>query len=159
MQIKLDWPRKELNPNFSGKLKDKIAAKTAYKTACLWDMKAQKVGKIEAEKVLISLTFVPPGNYGYDRDNLMARMKYGLDMVAKQIGIDDRNFHHSDPVIEKSQGGRGHVIVDIQPYHPPTEEQQIAQCQVCKAIQHHKKNNTAHWQRMRALLAEMEQQI
>ncbi len=159
MQIKLPWPHKDLSPNARVHHHALARVKAAYKEVCLWEMKAQKVGKIDAEKVLISLTFVPPGNYGYDRDNLMARMKYGLDMVAKQIGIDDRNFHHSDPVIEKSQGGRGHVIVDIQPYQPATEEQQIAQCQVCKAIAHHKKHQTAHWKQMRVLLAEMEQQI
>ncbi|WP_417825348.1 hypothetical protein [Thalassospira povalilytica] len=159
MQIKLPWPHKDLSPNARKHFGAIARVKEAYKTACLWEMKAQKVREIEADAVLISLTFYPPGNYHYDRDNLMARMKYGLDMVAKQIGIDDRNFHHSDPVIEKSQDKRGHVIVDIQPYQPATEEQQIAQCKVCKAIAHHKKHQTAHWQQMRVLLAEMEQQI
>jgi hypothetical protein len=86
---------------------------------------------------------------------MLASIKAACDAVSEITRVDDSKWSIA---IRKGEKG-GYVLFDISPRPMATEEQQIAQCQVCKAIQHHKKNNTAHWQRMRALLAEMEQQI
>ena len=41
----------------------------------------------------LKLTFVPPDRRSYDRDNLMARMKSGIDGMCDAIKIDDKVFH------------------------------------------------------------------
>ncbi|MDQ2139569.1 endonuclease [Alcaligenaceae bacterium B3P038] len=43
-------------------------------------------------RLLIDFTFYPPHNRNYDEDNLIARMKAGLDGLARAIGVNDSTF-------------------------------------------------------------------
>lgn len=155
MQIKLPWPHKDLSPNARVHHHALARVKAAYKEACMWECKAQRLGPIDADALHISITFCPPDNRRRDLDNMLTSIKAACDAISAVTGVDDSKWSIA---IRKGEKG-GYVIVDIQPYQPATEEQQIAQCKVCKAIAHHKKHQTAHWQQMRVLLAEMEQQI
>ena len=39
------------------------------------------------------MTFIPPDKRSYDRDNLVARMKSGIDGLADALGINDKRFN------------------------------------------------------------------
>jgi crossover junction endodeoxyribonuclease RusA len=61
----------------------------------------------------VSLTFFRPDRRSYDRDNLLARMKAGLDGMCDSLGIDDKRFsvitiRVSDVVVK---GGSVYVAV------------------------------------------------
>ena len=62
-----------------------------YRTACWVATREQRVVVPEGPLAL-TLCFCPPTKRRYDRDNLVARMKAGLDGVAEALGIDDQLF-------------------------------------------------------------------
>ena len=115
MIIRLPWPPNELSPNWTGKLRKKIRAKKQYKDLCGWELIGQGVKALtfKPDQIFIRYTFLPPGKYAYDKDNLQARMKYAQDMIAQRLGVDDRIFEPLRPIIEKSQGKPGYVLVEI----------------------------------------------
>ena len=39
------------------------------------------------------MTFIPPDRRSYDRDNLVARMKSGIDGLADALKINDKRFN------------------------------------------------------------------
>ena len=42
--------------------------------------------------LLIELEFLPPNKRSYDRDNLIARMKSGIDGLCDALRCDDKRF-------------------------------------------------------------------
>ena len=52
----------------------------------------QGAGRATAKKLHVSLVFVPPARRAYDLDNLLARMKSGLDGLVDVLGVDDRHW-------------------------------------------------------------------
>ncbi|WP_417814075.1 hypothetical protein [Thalassospira alkalitolerans] len=155
MQIKLPWPHKDLSPNARVHHHALARVKAAYKEACIWDSKAQGLSRMALDALHVSITFCAPDNRRRDLDNMLASVKAAVDAISFVTGVDDSKWTIA---IRKGEKG-GYVLFDISPVPMATEEQQAAQCQVCKAIQHHKKNNTAQWLRLRGLLTEMEQLI
>ena len=45
------------------------------------------------EKLVLEMTFIPPDRRSYDRDNLVARMKAGIDGLADALKINDKRFN------------------------------------------------------------------
>jgi crossover junction endodeoxyribonuclease RusA len=90
--IELPWPPRDVSPNARGHWAKKARAVKAYRDACGWELIAQNAPKLKAERIAYSMTFHPPGDYAYDDDNLVARMKAGIDAVATYIDIDDSKW-------------------------------------------------------------------
>ena len=116
IQLTLPWPPKELSPNNTGHWARKAKARKAYRTACrriteAWQGVAPSLGPDDVLGLV--LTFYPPDKRAHDWDNLIARMKNGIDGVADGLGVNDRLFRPS-VVVEASQGReRARVEVTI----------------------------------------------
>ncbi|HBN92266.1 MAG TPA: hypothetical protein DD397_06860 [Hyphomonas sp.] len=152
MQIKLPWPHKDLSPNARVHHHALARVNAAYKEVCMWECKAQRLGPIDADALHISITFCPPDNRRRDLDNMLASIKAACDAISAVTGVDDSKWSIA---IRKGEKG-GYVQFDISPRPMATEEQQIAQCKVCKAINHAKKHNAEMYRRLTALLAAAE---
>lgn len=115
MIIRLPWPPKPLSPNARVHWRVLYNHKKAYKKWCYGEILAQGVKPLafSPDYLYVQMTFVPPGNFAYDKDNLQASMKYGLDMIAKRLGVDDVIFWPLKPIVKKSEGKPGYVLVEI----------------------------------------------
>lgn len=95
--VELPFPPKELSPNSRLHWAVVSKAKKSYRSraqlttqfvANNWQLGGWKpTGKIK-----ISYTFYPSANRHYDFDNLISRMKAGMDGIADALGINDKNF-------------------------------------------------------------------
>ena len=88
----LPWPPSALSPNTRGHWATLAKAKKRYRAACFIQIRADRVRCPDAPRLDVLLQFVPPDRRRYDRDNLVARMKAGLDGVADAWDIDDSQF-------------------------------------------------------------------
>lgn len=109
MLIVLPWPPKELSPNSRLHWSKLAKAKSTYREACHWQAIEQGARKMSG-KLHLSIEFVPPNRRGFDLDNLLARMKSGLDGLAGALGVDDR---HWSLTISRSEQIGGMVRVTI----------------------------------------------
>lgn len=88
----------------------KARAAKAYRRTCgllALPFKRPMVGPIT-----LALTFHPPTRASYDEDNLVARMKSGLDGLADGLGVNDKLFRLAAPVIGEKRPP-GCVVVDV----------------------------------------------
>lgn len=64
--------------------------------------------------LVLELTFVRPDRRSYDRDNLIARMKAGIDGACDALGFDDKRFATVIANVDPSQVmSPGMVIMKI----------------------------------------------
>jgi len=110
MRITLPWPPKELSPNARQHWSKLARAKKAYRAACAWTAKEQGAKPITAERLHVSLVFYPPHRRAFDLDNMLARMKSGLDGLADVLGVDDK---HWTLTITKADEVGGMVRVEV----------------------------------------------
>ena len=92
MLIHLPWPPTELSPNASkqGNWRGKSNAANLYKWECVEKLKRARVSKWMGGPLHIATFYhPPPRTTKYDLDNALARIKHGLDRVAKSIKVDD----------------------------------------------------------------------
>lgn len=93
--VTLPWPPKVLSPNSSAKLRLKMAAKKAYRNDCyiaaLETLARYK--KTFGNDIPITIEFRNPDGIKRDLDNLHARIKMGLDSIAKALRVDDSRFN------------------------------------------------------------------
>jgi len=87
-------------------------AKSAYREACHWDCRAQGVRPLSATSLHLTIVFNPPSRRGFDLDNLLARMKAGLDGVADATGVDDRQWSLTIKRGEPVKGGAVHINIE-----------------------------------------------
>lgn len=87
-----------------------------YRAKCSLLTREQHLDEVEygMEYDLI-LRFVPPDRRHYDRDNLIARMKSGLDGMCDALGIDDIQFMSVTASLSKDSFG-GFVQVGLLPH-------------------------------------------
>lgn len=88
----LAWPPMALNPNARVHFMKLAAAKKSYREDCAWQAHNQGARRIEAEKLKLRITFVPPDRRHRDLDNMLASIKSGLDGIADVLGVNDRNW-------------------------------------------------------------------
>lgn len=95
IEVVLGWPPSELSPNARlhwGKL---ARHKKTYRKAC-WAVAKEQLKKFSIDRLpeamVLEMTFVPPDKRDYDRDNLTARMKSGIDGLADALQINDKRF-------------------------------------------------------------------
>jgi crossover junction endodeoxyribonuclease RusA len=90
--LELPWPPSSLSPNARKHWAAKMPVKNKYKLDCFY-IATQNLHKYEMGKMLhISLVFHPPSNRRYDLDNLLSRMKSGLDGIAEAWKLNDAFF-------------------------------------------------------------------
>ena len=97
----LPWPPATLSPNGShGHWFTAAKARKRYRGACYVSVLADAVPRPTAARLKVLLLFVPPTrSERRNVDNLIARMKAGLDGVAQAWGIDDRAFERVEGAI------------------------------------------------------------
>ncbi|WP_422846884.1 endonuclease [Acidovorax sp. M14] len=110
LQLTLPWPPTALSPNARQHWSALSRAKKAYRHACAITARQQGAGRTDAKKLHVSLVFVPPTRRAYDLDNLLARMKSGLDGLADVLGVDDK---HWSLTIAKADEVGGMVRVEV----------------------------------------------
>lgn len=93
MHVDLPWPPSALSPNASspGAWRVKQKAAKAYKADCAIVCRAS-LRKAEIDRAHLTISFCPPDRRRRDLDNMLARIKHGLDAVSETIGIDDSLF-------------------------------------------------------------------
>lgn len=112
IEITLPWPPKELSPNARQHHMAFYRAKKAYKAACMWTAKEQGATRIEADKVHVHMVFFKPTKRAMDLDNMLGRMKSGLDGLSELLGVDDSKWSLS---IEFAKEVGGMVKVTVTP--------------------------------------------
>ena len=115
VDIQLPWPDPKLSPNARLHWAIVYRAKAAYRDKCWALAREQNVPQLEVDtKYRLTLRFVPPDRRSYDRDNLVARMKAGLDGLADALFIDDQQFAELTASVSADSVG-GFVEVRITP--------------------------------------------
>lgn len=109
-RIILPWPPSELSPNKRQHWAKLAKAKKLYRAACATQARLQGLDRMAVNAVHLKLTFTPPTRRRFDLDNLLARMKSGLDGLADVIGVDDSRWTLE---ISKSDQVGGYVQVEI----------------------------------------------
>jgi crossover junction endodeoxyribonuclease RusA len=96
-EFMLPFPPTQLSPNARLHWAKVSKWKKAYKHACWEQVLLQKVQVDQGDcKLKLELVFHRPIKRSMDLDNLLARMKSGLDGVCLGLKIDDKRF---DPVV------------------------------------------------------------
>ena len=88
-EITLPWPPKELSPNARLHHMAHYKAKKAYREVCKWQAIEQGLKPIQADRLHVHLEFFKPTKRAMDLDNMLARMKSGLDGLADVLKVDD----------------------------------------------------------------------
>lgn len=109
----IPWPYSKLSPNIRQHWASLAKAKKKYKTACYWSAYEQGVRQIDADKITVHFYFHPPNKRKYDIDNLVARMKAGIDGIADLIKVDDANWIMTFERLEPKKGGEVKVIIEF----------------------------------------------
>jgi len=110
MILTLPWPPASLSPNKRQHWSALARAKAAYRYACAMTAKQQGATKVAAERLAVSLVFMPPDRRHRDLDNCLAAMKAGLDGLADVLGVDDSKWRLS---IEMGEATGGFVRVEV----------------------------------------------
>jgi len=98
IEIVLGWPPSDLSPNKRLHWAKLAAAKKQYRKDC-YSVSKEQLKKYRGvyenipEKLVLEMTFIPPDRRSYDRDNLVARMKAGIDGLADALRINDKRFN------------------------------------------------------------------
>ena len=97
IEIVLGWPPSDLSPNKRLQWAKLATAKKEYRKNCLSASREQlkKYSKLNnlPERLVLEMTFIPPDRRSYDRDNLVARMKSGIDGLSDALRINDKRFN------------------------------------------------------------------
>lgn len=124
IEIKLPWPPTVLSPNTRSHWTEIATAKKKYRADCQLSTRAQL--EVKCNSVLpysgdldLVLEFHPPSARKYDRDNLLARLKAGLDGMCDALSIDDARFEPITVSLQKKPCRRGFVNVKISPGERP----------------------------------------
>ena len=115
IKLQLPFPPTELSPNKRLHWAALAKAKANYRTKCHLLTMDQHPEKAKfGQQFDLTMVFVPPDRRHYDRDNLIARMKSGLDGMCDALGIDDNQFMSVTASLSRDSIG-GYVQVSIHP--------------------------------------------
>ena len=120
LRIVLPWPPSTLSPNTRQHWTKLAKAKAAYRRQCADATFAQDdamatglSGCLYRGDLHLTLRFCPPANRRYDRDNLLCRMKAGLDGVCDALGFDDSRIEVITLRSLPCAGKPGHVELTL----------------------------------------------
>ena len=107
-EIKLPWPPTALSPNTHTHYMTLARAKKIYRQAC-WATtleQLQEAIRVEpGQHLRLELEFYKPTKREMDRDNLLARMKSGIDGMADALKVNDRVFQPISISVAPEIGG------------------------------------------------------
>jgi crossover junction endodeoxyribonuclease RusA len=107
----LPWPPAKLSPNARLHWRALDRAKKAYKTECAWILLESPIPDLPEGRIPLTITLSPPDNRKRDRDNMQGALKYGLDQLAKHLGVDDYLFDPTYRFADPVKGGG--VVVEL----------------------------------------------
>lgn len=111
MTLTMPWPSlKPLSPNWRGHWAQKAKAKKQLRAAWAWQAVAQGARRLQADRLMVRLTFHAPDKRARDLDNLLASCKAGLDGLADVLGVDDSRWAIA---IQHGDGVGGFVKVEV----------------------------------------------
>lgn len=117
----LPWPPTGLSPNTRQHWSKHHRSKKRYHRACMFAVLEQESGTRRTAQrrvpppdgeLVVRLHFRPPDRRSYDRDNLIARMKAGIDGVCEALAIDDKRFGFPEGSMGPQLKG-GAVVIEI----------------------------------------------
>ena len=108
--IRITWPARPLWPNWTGKLRLKIAAKKGARDSAFYLAKSVHMSAPAEGPIPVLITFYPPDKRRRDRDNMLAAFKHQLDGIALAMKVDDSRFV---PTIAVGEGTGGFVEVVV----------------------------------------------
>lgn len=113
--LQLPWPPTELSPNARSHWAKTAKHKAIYRSLCasVVDEQRRKVSIVPDGPLSLLMEFCPPTKRSYDRDNLSARMKSGLDGLCDSLRFDDSRFDSVTSRVKASVGKPGFVTVTI----------------------------------------------
>lgn len=115
IKLQLPFPPSELSPNKRLHWGSIAKAKANFRAKCNLLTRDQHPEKAKyGQDFDLTMVFVPPDRRHYDRDNLIARMKSGLDGMCDALGIDDIQFMSVTASLSRDSLG-GFVQVSIHP--------------------------------------------
>lgn len=115
IEVSLPWPPTALSPNFKAHWSKRYGATKRYRQAC-WAITMAHSRVHLFGQLHMDLTFVRPNKRLFDLDNLVARMKSGIDGMADALSINDAQIvSHSARVAQDEVGG--YVIMRLGEAH------------------------------------------
>lgn len=90
----LPYPPSALRPNAVNRQywqKSRTAA-ALYKSLCAIELREQGLGKVDADRLHLTIQFCPPDARRRDLDNMLASVKHGIDAISDAVGVDDYHF-------------------------------------------------------------------
>lgn len=92
IKVTLPFPPTGLSPNSRLHWRSLASLKKTYREVCWACTLEQNQSPVPDGPLMLELMFVKPSRRQMDRDNLLARMKSGLDGVADALKINDNRF-------------------------------------------------------------------
>jgi Holliday junction resolvase RusA-like endonuclease len=113
INITLPYPPSELRPNKSRTRYWRKNADTAraFKALCQVELRAQGVGKVDAARLHISLTYCAKDRSRRDLDADLAASKAMIDALSDALGVDDQHFSYSLFRGQPVKGGAVNVVI------------------------------------------------
>ena len=125
VRITLPWPPAAVSPNARPRhWAERAGPAKAYREACFLAVQQVRKGRRVADAdLLVQLVFVPPTQRDRDEDNLVARMKSGLDGVASAMGVNDKRFRLAKPMIAEPAKTKAdaHVLLTLSVIETPAD--------------------------------------
>jgi len=139
IEVVLGWPPSDLSPNKRLHWAKLASAKKQYRQKCNSVAKEQlkkykKITENIPERLVLEMTFIPPDRRSYDRDNLVARMKSGIDGLADALKINDKRFNTVISTMDQDYLGgfvRIRILQEI-PYGKKSKEPISQDTRICK---------------------------
>lgn len=104
IEIVLPWPPASLSPNARMHHMALYRAKKAYRQICFWQAMEQGLKPSKAERLSVHFEFYKANNRPMDLDNMLGRMKAGIDGLADVLGVDDSRWEMSFKFSEEIGG-------------------------------------------------------
>lgn len=119
VEITLPWPDAKLSPNARLHWAALASAKKAYRRECCFatlEQRAYGAGELirPDDQMSLEVVFYRPQARNFDRDNLLARMKSGIDGMCDAFEIDDKRFVSVTVRVADEVVKNGKVVLRIQ---------------------------------------------
>ena len=139
IEVVLGWPPTDLSPNRRLHWAVVAKAKKQYRKDC-YSVSREQLKKYKKEtenipeRLVLEMTFIPPDKRSYDRDNLVARMKSGIDGLADALKINDKRFNTVISTMDQDYLGgfvRIRILQEI-PYGKKSKEPISQDTRICE---------------------------
>lgn len=111
ISVTLPWPGAGLSPNTRQHYMALARARKKYRHDCWVAAHSQGVRRVAADRLRVAIRFAPPTRRHYDLDNLLSRLKSGLDGLADVLGVDDSKWSLRIEMADPVKGGSVSVEV------------------------------------------------